>query len=437
MSQVDDWGTLRRLAETRSRMYVSDAGLRKFLEDALLPCHRGSYLRLLDVERMARGGEPRPREPVLPPHDSSSLLGRWQQACETLQELEELHPDRAEFAAAIRSDERCRSDAFVWRLLDRGWPDLAESVVLARLEAEGNPEGSKRNDYTTDLLAICRAQSANAERVAGDACGAFEKLRRATRMLRPGGDPYVSGKVLSYFASACIALGKVEEAEEALDRAFANFSRNGLVSEAGEILINRAHNLLLQGRDPRILLEDFLQKQGDNQRIRRRIISLAQLDLAGVLLYLHDGDRAVELLSTLPHFQPGSVEDLWKRHFSAIVALRNGSPQAAALHFADIAQQFFAANNPSQGFFVLLFEALSLLELGKHSEARDRAARAATYFSSTRFYGGVARATARRILAALDSESLNRDAIESLIKKVLSPASKSTGRAPDTPPISR
>lgn len=434
MSRIDeDWITLHQLARSRSRMFVSDATLRKFLQQALLPCHRDAYLRLLDVERMARGGEP-PDDEALPPLDSSSLVGRWQEACETLRELEERYPERADLAAEICRDPRCHADAFVWRLLDRGLPDLAEAAVLARLEAEDNPHGRKRNDYTTDLLAMCRAQSANTERVEGDVCGAFEKLRRATRMLRPGGDPYVSGKVLSFFASACIALGKVELAEEALERAWAIFDRNGLATEAGDVLINRAHNFLLQGKDPRGELEEFLQRQSNNLMIRSQTTSRAQLVLAGVLLHLHGGDGATELLATLTHFEAGTLEELWKRHYSAMVALRNGSPLAASLQFADVARQFLAANQPDRGFFVLLFQALSLLELGDYPEARRVASRAATYFSSSKFYGGAARRAAEKILVVSDSISLNRRAVENLIKTVLSPARKSPGRAPENSP---
>jgi len=436
MSKIDeDWTTLHNLAKSRSRMFVSDPKLREFLQEALLPRHRDAYLRLLDVERMARGPVPRQDSDAMAPLDPSSLVGRWQEACETLRELEERFPERAELTAEICRDPRCRSDAFIWRLLDVGLPDVAEAAVLARLDAEGNPEGRKRNDYTTDLLAMCRAQNANGERVEGDACGAFEKLRRATCMLRPGGDPYVSGKVLSYFASACIALGRVELAEETLERAFAIFDRNGLDSDAGEVLAKKAHALLLLGDDPRPLLEGFLQEQSNNLRVRPQTISVAQLALASVLLYLHDGAGAAELLSSLSPFMPGSREELWKRHYSAMVDFQKGRSLVASLQFADVAQQFLAVDQPNQGYFVLLFEALSLLEIGHYPEARSAAFKAATYFSSSRFYGGVARSAAEEILNISDSISLSREAIEKLIEKVLSPARKSPngaqGHSPD------
>jgi len=425
MSEIDeDWTTLHNLAKARSRMFVSDPKLREFLQEALLPRHRDAYLRLLDVERMARGPVPRQDSDAMAPLDPSSLVGRWQEACETLRELEERFPERAELTAEICRDPRCRSDAFIWRLLDVGLPDIAETAVLARLEAEGNPEGRKRNDYTTDLLAMCRAQSANGERVEGDACGAFEKLRRATRMLRPGGDPYVSGKVLSYFASACIALGRVELAEETLGRAFEILDRNGLESDAGDIVIIRAHNSLLQGKDPRGELEGFIQGAGNNYRVRPQVISVAQLALASVLLYLHDGSGAAELLSRIQPFAPGSREELWKRHYSAMVVHRKGNPLEASSQFEDVSQQFLAADQPDQGYFVLLFQALSLLEVGHCLEARDAAFKAATYFSTSSFYGGVARSAAEKTLAASNSITLSREAIEKLIEKVLSPASK-------------
>jgi len=427
MSEIDeDWTTLHNLAKSRSRMFVSDPKLREFLQEALLPRHRDAYLRLLDVERMARGPVPRQDSDAMAPLDPSSLVGRWQEACETLRELEERFPERDALAAEICRDPRCHSDAFIWRLLDLGLPDVAEAVVLARLEAEGNPEGRKRNDYTTDLLAMCRAQSANGERVEGDACGAFEKLRRATCMLRPGGDPYVSGKVLSYFASACIALGRVELADGALERACGIFDRSGLVTEMAEVVINKTHSLLFQGEDPRAELEEFLRRHSNNLMIHPLTFSVAKMSLVSVLLYLHGGDGAAELLSTLPHFNPGSVEDLWKRHYTAIVTLRNGNPLEASRQFADTAHEFFAASQPSQGFFMLLFQALSLLDMSAHTEAHQVASKAATYFSSSRFYGGVARSAAEEVLAVSVSSSLSREAIETLIRRVVSPARKSS-----------
>jgi ATP/maltotriose-dependent transcriptional regulator MalT len=396
-----------------------------------LPRHRDAYLRLLEVERMARGGVPRQDPDAVAPLDPSSLVGRWQEACETLQELEERFPERDAFAAEICRDPRCRADAFIWRLLDRGLPDLAETAVLARLEAEGNPEGRKRNDYTTDLLAMCRAQSANAERVEGDACGAFEKLRRATRMLRPGGDPYVSGKVLSYFASACIALGKVELAEEALERALRVLDGNGFVAEAAKVTIKQAHLSTLQGVSPRKNLRDFLDAHEEDLRIPVRTIWMMKRSLVGSLLYHHNGEGAAALLASMPAFEPGSIEDLWKRYYMAMATLQSGDAHAASLQFADVAKQFLNSIQPDQGFVALLFQALSLFDVGNYAEAHCIASTAAARFSALHLYGGVAAKTAEQLLLCANSASLSRDTIENLIKVVISPAKKSPGRAPD------
>ncbi|HEX9735682.1 MAG TPA: hypothetical protein VGG06_27295 [Thermoanaerobaculia bacterium] len=73
MSEIDeDWTTLHNLAKSRSRMFVSDPKLREFLQEALLPRHRDAYLRLLDVERMARGPVPRQDADAMAPLDPSS-----------------------------------------------------------------------------------------------------------------------------------------------------------------------------------------------------------------------------------------------------------------------------------------------------------------------------------------------------------------------------
>jgi tetratricopeptide (TPR) repeat protein len=306
--------------------------------------------------------------------------------------------------------------------------------VLARLDAEGNPEGRKRNDYTTDLLAMCRAQNANGERAEGDACGAFEKLRRATCMLRPGGDPYISGKVLSFFASACIALGRVELAEEALERTLRTLAGNQLVAEAAEIMINRAHLCTLQGVSPRGFLEDFIKAHEEDPRIPERITWMMKRTLVGSLLYHHSGEGAAALLAAMPTFEPGSMDDLWKRHYSAMVTLQNGSALAASIQFADVAELFFRAKRLNQGFFTLLFQALSLFDAGDHAKAHRICAKAAVHFSSSQFYGGVARKASERILAETDAMALSRESINELIKIVLSPARKSPGRAPDNRP---
>jgi hypothetical protein len=250
-------------------------------------------------------------------------------------------------------------------------------------------------------------------------------------MLRPGGDPYVSGKVLSYFASACIVLGKVELAEEALDRARRIFAGNGLMAEVAEITISQAHLSTLRGASPREFLQGFLAAHEENLEIPTRIIWMMKRTLVGALLYHHSGEGATALLASMPAFEPGSLDDLWKRHYTAMVTLQSGDPLAASLQFADIAKQFLDTDRRDNGFFVLLFQALSLLEVGNYTEASRIASAAAIHFSASQVFGGAARQAAEQLLLCAHSTSNSRDAINKLIEVVISPARKSPGRAPD------